>query len=221
MPNQYHAVLFDLDGTLLDTLRDIGDSVNGALSSLGFPEHKIDAYKYFVGDGEDVLVYRALPEDRRDRKTVDRVLALFHNLYAVHWGDNTHPFPGIPDMLRTLTGVGVRTAILSNKGQGFVEATVNAFLPEWHFDVVLGAQPSIPTKPDPKGAFQVSTQMGLAPSEFLYLGDSGVDMKTAVAAGMYPVGAIWGYRKVAELLDAGAKALVKKPEDVPPLLIGE
>ena len=211
---KYKAALFDLDGTLLDTLRDIADSVNKALSSLGFPEHDIDAYKYFVGDGEDILAFRALPEDRRDTSMVNKVLKLFQESYSIHWGDYTHPFPGIPEMLDSMTDAGVRMAICSNKGQRFVEATVSALLPKWHFDVVLGAQPSVPTKPNPKGVLHIAAQMKLKPIDFLYLGDSGVDMKTAVAAGMYPVGVLWGYRKAEELLPAGAIALVKKPADV-------
>jgi len=215
---KYKATLFDLDGTLLDTLRDIAGSVNRALSSLGFPEHKVDAYKYFVGDGEDVLAFRALPEDYRDPATVNTVLKLFHEFYAIHWGDYTRPYPGIPEMLNAITDIGIRIAVCSNKGQRFVEATVSALLPKWHFDVVLGAQPSIPTKPNPKGVLQIAAQMNLKPTDFLYLGDSGVDMKTAVAAGMYPVGVLWGYRKAEELLASGAKVLVEKPSDVLPLI---
>jgi len=214
---KYKAALFDLDGTLLDTLRDIADCVNKAVSSLGFPEHEIEAYKYFVGDGEDVLVSRALPEDHRDRNTVDYVLAFFHDLYDTHWGDYTHPFPGIPEMLDAITKARIRMAICSNKGQKFVEATVTTLLANWHFDVVLGAQPDIPTKPDPQGVLQIVSQMNMKSADFLYLGDSGVDMKTATAAGMHPVGVLWGYRKAEELLAAGAKALVKKPADVLPL----
>src|SRR5512139_3314449 len=152
---KYKAALFDLDGTLLDTLRDIADSVNKALSSLGFPQHEVDAYKYFVGDGEDILAFRALPEDRRDPSTVNKVLKLFQESYAIHWGDYTSPFPGIPEMLDSMTDTGVRIAICSNKGQKFVETTVSALLPKWHFDVVLGAQPSVPTKPNPKGVLQI------------------------------------------------------------------
>ena len=217
---KYRSVLFDLDGTLLDTLKDIADSVNKALSSLGFPEHEVDAYKYFVGDGEDVLVLRALPEDHRDSMTSNNVLSLFHKLYGVHWGDNTRPFQGIPDLLDALTKVGIRMAVLSNKGQKSVDQTISAFLANWRFDVVLGALPSMPTKPDPTGALRIVTQMGLKTSDFLYLGDSGVDMKTAVAAAMYPVGALWGYRKADELLASGAKALAHKPEEILPLLNG-
>ncbi len=216
---KYRAILYDLDGTLLDTLRDIADSVNSALSSLGFPIHKVDAYKYFVGDGEDVLVFRALPQDYRDQITVTKVLALFHESYNVHCGDNTQPFPGIPAMLDSLAGLGVRMAVLSNKGQKFVETTISAFLAHRYFDVILGAQPSIPTKPDPTGALHVVEEMGLKPNDFLYLGDSGVDMKTAVAAGMYPVGALWGYRQADELLTSGAKVVVDKPGDVLPLIV--
>jgi len=208
------ALIFDLDGTLLDTIRDIADAVNKALSSLGFPEHEFDAYKYFVGDGEDKLAFRALPEGHRDPPTVNAVLAGFRETYSKHWGDNTRPFPGIPELLDSFTHKALRMAILSNKGQQFAEATVSALLGRWHFKVVLGAQPSIPAKPDPAGALKIAKETGIAPADFIYLGDSGVDMKTAVAAGMYPIGALWGYRKGDELLAAGAKALIKKPTEL-------
>ena len=218
MPMAYRALVFDLDGTLLNTLQDIADSVNSTLSSLGFPVHEVDAFKYFVGDGEDKLAFRSLPEDRRDAMTVKKVLVGFQEQYAVRWANNTRPYQGIPELLNALKEVGIRMAILSNKGQKFAEATVSRLLADWRFDVVLGAQPSLPAKPDPTGALRIAGQMGVVAAEFLYLGDSGVDMKTAVAAGMYPVGALWGYRKADELLAAGARTFAEKPMDVVPLL---
>jgi phosphoglycolate phosphatase len=214
----YSALLFDLDGTLLDTLQDIADSVNSVLTYFGFPQHELDAYKYFVGDGVEMLAIRALPEDHRDQMTVDKVVARIDDVYSLRWANNTHPFQGIPELLDALTNIGIRMAILSNKGQSFAELTVSTFLPEWHFDLVIGAQPSIPRKPDPTAALQITRQMRLIPTEFLYIGDSAVDMKTAVAANMYPIGALWGYRTADELLAGGAKALVEKPTQVLSLL---
>ena len=206
-----HAVLFDLDGTLLDTLRDIADSANAALAHFGFPEHEVGAYRYFVGDGVERLALRALPGNARDQATLGKVVSLINEEYSVRWAKNTRPFEGIPDLLEDLTRRGIRLSILSNKGQSFAELTVSTLLPSWHFDVVMGAQASVPLKPDPTGALQVASRMNLDPSDFLYLGDSGVDMKTAVAANMYPVGALWGFRTAEELLAGGAKALASKP----------
>ena len=217
-PTKYSAVVFDLDGTLLNTLQDIADSVNVTLSLLGFPQHEVGAFRYFVGDGEEKLAWRALPENRRDPAIVKRVLAGFQEQYATRWANNTHPYAGVPELLDALSRDGLRMAILTNKGQVFAEATVSRLLPRWHFDVVLGAHPAIPAKPDPAGARQIARQLGISPALFLYLGDSGVDMKTAVAAGMCPVGALWGYRESRELLAAGARVLLRQPMDLIPLL---
>ncbi len=214
----YRALLFDLDGTLLDTLQDIADSVNSALAYFGFPQHELDAYRYFVGDGVEMLAIRALPEDRRDQMTVGKVVARIDEAYSLRWANNTRPFQGIPELLDALTNIGIRMAILSNKGQSFAELTVSTLLPDWHFDLVVGAQPSIPRKPDPTTALRIARQMSLIPTEFLYLGDSAVDMKTAVAAKMYPIGALWGYRTANELLTGGARALVENPMHVLSLL---
>ena len=214
----YRALLFDLDGTLLDTLQDIADSVNSALAHFGFPQHELDAYRYFVGDGVEMLAIRALPEDRRDQMTVGKVVARIDEAYSLRWANNTRPFQGIPELLDALTNIGIRMAILSNKGQSFAELMVSTLLPDWHFDLVVGAQPSIPRKPDPTTALQIARQMSLIPTEFLYIGDSAIDMKTAVAANMYPIGALWGYRTADELLTGGARALVEKPTHVLSLL---
>lgn len=214
----FEVVLFDLDGTLLDTLRDIGESVNAALVRSGFPEHEIEAYRYFVGDGVERLAMRALPEESRDQTTIRKVVSRVDEEYSQRWGNNTRPFPGIPELLDALTERGIRMAVLSNKRQPFAELTVSKLLASWHFDLVMGAQPSVPIKPDPTAALRIARELNVAPAGFLYLGDSGVDMKTAVAAGMYPVGALWGFRTAEELLAGGAKALVSKPGDVLGLL---
>ena len=214
----YQAVVFDLDGTLLNTIEDIANSTNVALASLGFPPHPVEAYKLFVGDGEDMLARRALPEGHRDPTTVSQTVALFHQEYSERWADCTRPFAGIPSLLDALVRKGYRFAIFSNKAQRFAEATVTKLLGLWRFDVVLGAQPSVPVKPSPEGALRISREMGLAPVQFLYVGDSGVDMQTAASAGMYPVGALWGYRGRDELKAAGARALIANPQELLDLL---
>jgi phosphoglycolate phosphatase len=214
----YKAVLFDLDGTLLDTLKDIADSVNVALDHLGFPKHEVEAYKYFVGDGREALAIRALPEHRRDHVNVDRLANFIEEEYSKRWALNTRAYPGVPDMFQALTDLGIKIAILSNKPQASTEEMVAFFFPQWHFEFIFGARSSVPMKPDPTAPLQIAAQLDIPPAEFLYLGDSDIDMKTACAAGMYPVGALWGFRTADELKAGGAKKLIQHPTDLPSLL---
>lgn len=211
---KYRTVLFDLDGTLLDTLKDISDSVNKALSHFGFPKHEVEAYRYFIGDGREVMASRALPEHSRDEATVSKLVTDINEEYTKHWADNTRSYRGIPRLLDVLTMRGIRTAVLSNKPDGFTKLMVSKLLSRWRFEAVVGAQPFIPKKPDPTAALQIARRLNIQPSEFLYLGDSDIDMKTATAADMYPVGALWGFRNADELLTGGAKELIKHPTDL-------
>ena len=215
----YKAVLFDLDGTLLDTIKDIADSVNIALARLGLPQHEVEAYKYFVGDGREALAIRALPEDYRHMVNVDKLAASIEIEYSKRWANNTLAYPGIPDMLQSLADLGINIAILSNKPQDSTEEMVSRLLPQWRFELVLGARSSIPMKPDPTSALQISRRLNIPPAEFLYLGDTDIDMKTATAAGMYPVGALWGFRTADELLAGGARDLIQNPTDLISLLL--
>jgi phosphoglycolate phosphatase len=214
----YRAVLFDLDGTLVDTLQDLADSANYVLASSGFPQHEVQAYRYFVGSGVRALASMALPEDARDRQTVDIVASKIEEAYSRRWAEHTLPYPGIPELLDALTDLGIRMAVLSNKPQRSAELTVSRLLPRWHFDIVEGERPGVPLKPDPFAALQIARLMKMEPGEFLYLGDSATDMRTAVAAVMYPVGALWGFRTAQELLTGGARALIQRPVDLLPLL---
>jgi phosphoglycolate phosphatase len=215
---KFKAVLFDLDGTLLDTLRDIADSVNAALTEMGFPTHLEDDYRYFVGEGREVLALKAMPENHRDKDTQTRLGVIIDKEYEERWPAHTHPYPGVPELLDGLTTKKLRLAILSNKPQDSAEVMVSWFLPSWEFEIILGAGPGIPRKPDPTAALQLAAAMKLKPRDFLYVGDSGIDMKTAVAAGMYPAGALWGFRTAEELKTAGAKVLLAYPTDVLKLL---
>lgn len=211
---KYSAVLFDLDGTLLNSLKDIADSVNLALGRLGFPQHELEAYKYFVGDGREAMAIRVLPEEHRDVITLDRLVGYIDEEYSARWSNNTRPYQGIREMLQALTDLDMKMAILSNKPQGSAEEMVCRLLPQWHFELIVGALPSVPKKPDPAAAVRIAKQLEIPPTGFLYLGDSDVDMKTATAADMYPVGALWGYRTAGELLDNGAKELIQNPVDL-------
>jgi phosphoglycolate phosphatase len=215
---KYQAVLFDLDGTLLDTVQDLADSVNIVLRRFGFPEHPTESYKYFVGDGVDQLAYRALPENHRDEATVTKCITAIREEYSRRWANNTRPYEGIPELLDTLTARNTRMAILSNKPDDSTRATVSKLLPDWHFDPIVGASPSVPMKPDPEGALEIARSLNIPPNAFLYLGDTGTDMRTACAAGMYPVGALWGFRKADELTESGAKTIINDPGELLDLL---
>lgn len=214
----YRAIIFDLDGTLLDTLDDLADSVNVSLGQLHLPTHPVAAYKYFVGDGIENLVRRALPDDRRDDATFEQCLSLVRAQYAERWADKTRPYSGVVKLLDALTARGTRRAVLSNKPAQFTQLCVDRLLAGWHFDMVVGASPDLPRKPDPTGALQVAERLGVAPAEILYLGDTGTDMETAVRAGMYPVGALWGFRPADELTAHGARRLIAAPLELLDLL---
>jgi phosphoglycolate phosphatase len=211
---KYKALLCDLDGTLLNTLNDIGNAANRVLSRRNLPVHPLDAYRYFVGDGVKTLFSRALPEASRDASMVMACMDDFNREYAENWHSETSLYPGISEMLDLGEDRGLRLAILSNKPQEFTQYCADGFLSNWTFEVVFGHQELIPPKPDPTGALEISRRMGIAPSSFLYLGDTGVDMRTACSAGMYPVGALWGFRTAEELLENGAKTLAGHPLDV-------
>jgi len=211
---KYRAVLFDLDGTLLDTIEDITSSMNSVLARLGFRGHERVEYKYLVGEGIETLVYRALPEAHRDDSTVARCLAAMMEEYRVQGLNNTRPYPGIPDLLDSLHTQGVRMAVLSNKPDDSTRSIVTALLPRWKFDLVLGSRPTVPLKPDPAAALEIAGRVGIAPEQFIYCGDTEVDMRLARAARMYPAGALWGYRTAGELRSAGAQILLDTPGDL-------
>ena len=210
----FKAVLFDLDGTLLNTLEDIADSMNAALAMHGFPGHDLPTYKILVGDGMDVLTKRALPEKNRDDATVEKCLAGMRSEYGKRWAVKTHLYAGMAELLDGLSARNIRMAVLSNKPDDFTKAMVIKYLPKWRFDPVYGARAGVPKKPDPGSAIAVAQEMGLAPADFLYLGDTNIDMRTANSAGMHALGAVWGFRPAKELLESGAKALVESPQDV-------
>jgi phosphoglycolate phosphatase len=214
----FHAVLFDLDGTLLDTLDDLADSTNLALRRLGLPEHPAESYKRFVGDGIDSLIRRAIPEDRRDSGTLLECVNLTRANYAARWAEKTRPYDGIAELLDALTTRGIRMAVFSNKPDEFTQLCVERLLAGWRFEVVLGARPTLPKKPDPAGARLIARSLQLETAEMVYLGDTDTDMQTAVAAGMFPVGALWGFRTAEELTAHGARTLIERPLDLLPIL---
>lgn len=214
----YQAIVFDLDGTLLDTLDDISDSANAVLADQGYPSHSADEYRFFIGGGVDVLFERALPEGERIAATVRACVEHFREVYKSGWDVKTRIYDGASELLDELVERGMKLAVLSNKPHAFTEKCVAKYLSRWPISPVLGQRNGIPHKPDPTGALEISEQLGISPTEFLYLGDSATDMKTARAAGMFAIGALWGFRPEAELRDAGAEALIASPGELLELL---
>lgn len=211
---KFKAILFDLDGTLLDTLDDLAASTNQALSQLGFAVHPVEAYKYFAGDGADTMVERALPPENRDDATIQKCCRSARSYYSRNWAAKTKAYPGIAELLRNLEKLGLAMAVLSNKPDDFTQQMVEKLLAGYDFEIVRGADAETPIKPDPTAALQIAEQMNISPAEFVYLGDTNTDMKTANAAGMFAVGALWGFRTAKELIENGAKILVRKPAEV-------
>ena len=215
---KFKGTVFDLDGTLLNTLEDLGNCMNSALGQLGFAPHPVEEYRFFVGDGIKALVERTLPEEQRDEDTVQRGVAAMEEEYGRRWDESTRPYDDVPQLLDALTDRQLRMAILSNKPEVFTKLTVERLLPQWHFDPVCGARPDVPCKPDPAGALAIAAAWGVEPAQCLYLGDTDTDMATAVGAGMYAVGAAWGFRPGEELKASGAQVLVEEPLELLELL---
>lgn len=212
------AALFDLDGTLLDSLDDLADSMNAALESLGFPPHPVAAYRLFVGDGVEALARRALPRGPHTDALVAECVTAMRAAYERRWNEKSRPYDGIPELLDALSSRALPMAILSNKPDDFTRRIVESLFAAWRFAVVRGARAGTPRKPDPAGALEVARALGVRPEHVLYVGDTDTDMKTARAAGMFAVGCTWGFRTERELSEAGALALVHSPLDCLALL---
>ena len=211
---RYTAILFDLDGTLLDTLDDLADSMNSVLAELGLPTHPVDDYRCFIGNGLAKTVERTLPPSRISPERMQNVMAMFRAEYAKRWRVKTRLYDGVAEMLDRLVARALKLAVFSNKPHDFTRMCVAEFLPQWPFAAVLGQREGIAIKPDPAGALEAARFLDERPADFLYLGDTGVDMQAATAAGMFPVGALWGFRTEEELRENGAQALLKRPSEI-------
>ncbi len=204
------AVIFDLDGTLLDTLEDLADSCNQVLAEEGLPGHPSDSYRHFIGNGIAKLVERALPPGHAGPEALAALVERVRADYAGRWRAKTRPYDGIESMLAELSERGLRLAVLSNKPHPAACEVVAHFFPQVPFEQVAGARPGVALKPDPAAALLIAARMRLAPRDFCFLGDTAVDIKTALAAGMDPVGAGWGFRP-DELMAAGARLVIGHP----------
>ena len=214
------AVLFDLDGTLLNTIEGISEAMNLALANNGLPIiPDVERHKYLVGLGVDVYVKKALPEDKKDDEELfAAVKADYVANYSRMWKDRTRPYDGIEEMLDELKRGGFKLAILSNKPDQITRLTVEEFFDLDKFEIVRGALDGVPLKPDPSLAIEIAREMQINPNDFAYLGDTGIDMQTANAAGMFAVGATWGFRKPDELIANGAKVLINHPLELSKVL---
>jgi phosphoglycolate phosphatase len=208
------AVIFDLDGTLLDTLDDIADSTNSILAKRHFPIHDLDDYRRYVGDGVTMLIKRALPEGERTATTIHECVQAFRDEYDLNWKNKTKPYPGIYEMLSALTARQVKLAVLSNKPDDFTKRCVPQYFSQWPFHMVKGLNDNAPPKPDPTGAQQIAAYLKIKPSDILFLGDSGTDMKTAISAKMFPVAALWGFKPREELEHEGVQAFIAHPKEL-------
>ena len=221
--NGTQAVIFDLDGTLLDTLEDIAGAMNVVLRDRGLPPRPAESYKKVVGQGLEEAVRRAFappvtPAPALSDDEVAGIIRDYRREYAAAWRLHSRPYPGVPELLDALAARGVQTAVLSNKSHPFTEEMVRELLPGHAFAAVRGALPDQPLKPDPTTALAIAAGLGVPPSSCLFLGDTNVDMLTAVAAGMVPVGALWGFRAESELRAHGAAAVIASPLDLLALL---
>lgn len=211
---KYRAILFDLDGTLLDTIEDLTDSMNVALLQLGFPPRRVSECEFFIGEGVEIFARRSLPESHRDEQTIVRCVELMRDDYVHRWIAKTRPYPGIAELLDGAAARGLAMAVLSNKPDDSTQKMVAHFFGNGRFKIVRGARPNVPRKPDPTSALKIAERLGLPPTKVLYLGDTGIDMITANAAGMYAVGALWGFRPAAELTENGAGMLIEDPTEL-------
>ncbi len=207
------AVLFDLDGTLLNTLEDLADAVNFALQQEGYPTHPLEKYKYFVGSGVHNLLLRALPACHSTDEAAHKLRVHFNAYYGLHSKDKTRPYSGIIELLEQLQARGIKTAVITNK----YDAAAQALVREYFGPLILatfGQKEGVPIKPNPAQVLQAMHNFGVAPEECLFVGDSDVDMLTGTNAGNIPVGVLWGFRTKEELLSSGAKQIVSHPKQI-------
>lgn len=207
-------VIFDLDGTLLNTIGDLAEAANEMLRLRNLPQHDYPTYCTFVGNGIMRLVERALPKELRTAEYVAAARQDFLDYYINHIDRKTCPYAGIPELLGALQRRGIRLAVASNKFQAGTEKLIRSYFPEIRFEVVFGQRPDVPLKPDPAVVEEILSITGVAREKVLYVGDSGVDMLTAHAAGVRSVGVSWGFRKREELLNAQADRIVDSAEEI-------
>ncbi len=204
------AVLFDLDGTLVNSLGDLAGGVNSVLSERGYPVHSVEEFRYFAGDGIPKMIERALPENARADGVIKECVGRFLEYYSQHFADSTCLYPGIGELLTELRNRDVKIAVVSNKAQEMADSVVEKIV--GRVDFVIGKREGLPAKPNPAALLLAAEKLGAECCECAFLGDSGMDMAAAKSAGMFPVGVLWGFRTADELETAGARALISRPD---------
>ena len=207
-------VIFDLDGTLLDTIADLAESANHALKQLGYPTRDVETIRTFVGNGVNKLLFRALPDEKKTEENMMRMRTHFVPYYDAHNADLSAPYPGIVALLEELQAKGLRMAVASNKYQEATVKLVKHYFPMIDFVEVLGQREGINVKPDPTIVFDILKKAGVSKEETLYVGDSGVDMQTAINAGVDAIGVTWGFRPRTELEDFHPMGLIDQAEEL-------
>ncbi|MBP3737683.1 MAG: HAD family hydrolase [Muribaculaceae bacterium] len=207
-------VIFDLDGTLLNTIEDLGHAANYALEKNGFPTHTIASYRFFVGNGVRRLITRVLPEEHRNEETIDALLRDFQDFYDVHNCDFTKPYDGIPELLADLQDQDIRIAVATNKYQAATETVIGHYFPDVNFIAVEGQRDGVNVKPDPSIVFSILFKARVPKAEVLFVGDSGVDMETARRACVDSAGVTWGFRSEKELVEHYAGTIIHRPMDI-------
>lgn len=209
----YKLVIFDLDGTLVNSLEDLGNACNSALERFGYPTHPMDSFRYFVGDGVPMLIRRALPESERSEENIARVKAVFDEIYGRNYNVCTRPYDGITELLDKLKAEGILIAVASNKPDNFTQTIVTSMFGDT-FSYVSGKKEGFEKKPDPQIALHIMEKLGVSPKDVLFAGDSYVDMQTAHNAGCDCIGCVWGFRTLQELTDNKATYIANSPIDI-------
>ena len=214
---KYKAVLFDLDGTLVNSLKDIADSINFVLQESNLPTHSYEVVNNFIGSGLHVLVTKALPTTHRDNETITKTFEAMMTIYGKNCTNKTIAYDGVMELLDSLQAKNIKLAILSNKADELTKKIGNTLFPNY-FEIVMGLKSESTKKPNPIAALEISAALDCKPEEILYVGDSGIDMQTAKNARMFAVGVLWGYRPKEELVTEGAQALIEHPLELLKLL---
>ncbi len=207
-------IIFDLDGTLLNTLEDLADAANYVLQQHGFPTHPLEAYCYFVGNGMPVLIQRILPEGNKSGPVYEACFKEFLEYYSVHMHDKTKVYEGLTAALEQLQTMGIQLAVATNKVQTALAPLMEHYFPTIRWAALFGQRPNVPTKPDPQIVYDILEATGFSKEETLYVGDTNVDMRTAHNAGLPAVGVLWGYRPRTELEEARAEFIIEHPAEL-------
>ena len=212
---KYKAAIFDMDGTLINSLEDLADSVNETLAYYNFPTHAIEKYKYFVGNGARKLIQRVLPKEKSvDNNFVDEVIAHYNSCYERRLTNKTKPYDGIIDALKKIKSMKIPIGVCTNKQNFAAIEIVDKLFPKNIFDEVIGDQKGLPRKPDPTKVLKISAQFKVEPKFVAYFGDTSVDMETAHNAGFLSIGVTWGFRPKSELIQSGAEIIIDSPSEI-------